>query len=112
MEYTSTRNNALRVSASYAIANGISTEGGLFVPTEIPKTDAAFIAALAELPLDIALLPPREEGACDLQVTGAPGTGIRADVFFALARAGLPLLRTYGNEPTLEEVFLRVTAEG
>ena len=37
MEYTSTRNNALRVSASHAIANGISEEGGLFVPTQIPQ---------------------------------------------------------------------------
>ena len=73
--------------------------------------EAEIRAALAELPLDIALLPPREEGACDLQVTGAPGTDIRADVFFALARAGLPLLRTYGNEPTLEEVFLRLVGD-
>ena len=46
MEYTSTRDNTLRVSASYAIANGISKEGGLFVPTEIPKIDAAFLTSL------------------------------------------------------------------
>ena len=46
MEYTSTRNNALRVSSSFAIANGISAEGGLFVPTEIPQVDASFIRAL------------------------------------------------------------------
>ncbi len=47
MEYTSTRNNALRVSASFAIANGISAEGGLFVPTQIPRVSPAFIGALA-----------------------------------------------------------------
>ena len=46
MEYTSTRNNALRVSASFAIANGISAEGGLFVPTALPQADAAFIREL------------------------------------------------------------------
>ena len=49
MNYTSTRNNALSVSASFAIANGISAEGGLFVPETIPQVDAAFIASLAPL---------------------------------------------------------------
>ncbi len=49
MNYTSTRDNSLSVSASFAIANGISAEGGLFVPEEIPQVDAAFIAGLAPL---------------------------------------------------------------
>lgn len=37
MFYTSTRNNSIRVSAAEAIAKGISDEGGLFVPCEIPN---------------------------------------------------------------------------
>ena len=37
MFYTSTRDKTLRVEASEAITRGISAEGGLFVPTEIPK---------------------------------------------------------------------------
>lgn len=37
MMYTSTRDNSVRVSAAQAIANGISMDGGLFVPTEIPS---------------------------------------------------------------------------
>lgn len=37
MLYTSTRNNSIRVSASQAIAQGISEEGGLFVPCELPE---------------------------------------------------------------------------
>ena len=49
MNYTSTRNNRLSVSASFAIANGISAEGGLFVPETIPQTDEAFLASLAPL---------------------------------------------------------------
>ena len=36
MIYTSTRDKSIGVSASEAIAKGISSEGGLFVPTEIP----------------------------------------------------------------------------
>ncbi|MBP3703967.1 MAG: threonine synthase, partial [Clostridia bacterium] len=36
MMYTSTRNPALHVSAAQAIAQGISEEGGLFVPESFP----------------------------------------------------------------------------
>lgn len=37
MFYTSTRDKSIRVTASQAIARGISEEGGLFVPCDIPK---------------------------------------------------------------------------
>ncbi len=36
MLYTSTRDKSLRVTASEAITRGISEEGGLFVPVEVP----------------------------------------------------------------------------
>ena len=36
MLYTSTRDNSIRVTAAQAIAQGISEEGGLFVPVELP----------------------------------------------------------------------------
>ena len=39
MNYNSTRNAALRVTAAQAIAQGISEEGGLFVPQSFPKAD-------------------------------------------------------------------------
>ena len=37
MLYTSTRDKTLRVTASEAITRGISKEGGLFVPVEVPQ---------------------------------------------------------------------------
>ena len=37
MMYNSTTDKNLRVSAAQAIAQGISEDGGLFVPSEIPK---------------------------------------------------------------------------
>lgn len=40
MLYNSTRNNSAEVTASEAIAHGISKEGGLFVPQSIPKLSA------------------------------------------------------------------------
>lgn len=49
MLYTSTRDQNVHVSSAQAIAQGISAEGGLFVPEEIPKLSMDQIAALAEL---------------------------------------------------------------
>jgi len=40
MKYTSTRNNKESVSAAQAIAQGISREGGLFVPKSLPRLTA------------------------------------------------------------------------
>ena len=49
MYYTSTRNNAIQVTAAQAIAGGISPEGGLYVPSEFPALTAADIEALLPL---------------------------------------------------------------
>ncbi len=49
MQYTSTRNSKLSVSASFAIANGISPEGGLFVPERIPAVGADWIRRLCKM---------------------------------------------------------------
>ena len=64
MNYNSTRDKSRVVTASQAIAQGISEEGGLFVPQEFPKysleeikaiesfggSDAAYIT-LADIPV-------------------------------------------------------------
>ncbi len=45
MQYTSTRDNTISVTAAQAIAQGISKEGGLFVPCVMPTlTEADFLA--------------------------------------------------------------------
>ena len=49
MFYTSTRNKSVKVTASEAITNGISEEGGLFVPCEIPQVNLDFIRNLSGL---------------------------------------------------------------
>ncbi len=46
MFYTSTRDKSIRVESSVAIAHGISKEGGLFVPVEIPKISLDDISRL------------------------------------------------------------------
>mgnify|MGYP003313449280 CR=1 FL=1 len=50
MQYTSTRDKNVHVSAAQAIATGISPDGGLFVPEEFPSVSAAFIDELRALP--------------------------------------------------------------
>jgi len=47
MEYKSTRDSSLRLSASAVITNGISKDGGLFVPETLPVLTAADIDSLA-----------------------------------------------------------------
>lgn len=49
MYYTSTRDKSVRVTASEAITKGISSDGGLFVPTEIPKISKEFVNELIPL---------------------------------------------------------------
>lgn len=49
MMYNSTRDRSVQVSAAQAIAAGISTEGGLFVPSQLPRLTAADIEALVSM---------------------------------------------------------------
>ena len=49
MNYVSTRNSKVSISASQAITKGISSEGGLFVPETLPKLSIEDIRALSKL---------------------------------------------------------------
>ncbi len=68
--------------------------------------------ALESLALTVTALPAREEGAFDARVAGEAGGDIRAEVFYALCAAKLPLIKAGGGEATLEDVFLRLVAGG
>ena len=46
MQFFSTRDHSRVVSASQAIAQGLSDEGGLFVPQSFPQVDVKVICAL------------------------------------------------------------------
>ncbi len=47
MQYHSTRDNSISVSSAQAIKQGLSVEGGLFVPESFPKVELEDIGALA-----------------------------------------------------------------
>ncbi len=49
MEYTSTRDNSLSVSAAHAIKTGLAPDGGLFVPKSFPRIFGEELSELAQL---------------------------------------------------------------
>ncbi len=49
MFYTSTRDKSIKVTASQAIAQGISEEGGLFVPCELPQFSMDKISSMVSM---------------------------------------------------------------
>lgn len=49
MLYTSTRNKSIKVTAAQAIAQGISEEGGLFVPCELPQFSLDKISSMVSM---------------------------------------------------------------
>ena len=49
MYYTSTRDSSLRIDSAQAIVKGISDEGGLFVPVEIPSLSMDEIVSYADM---------------------------------------------------------------
>jgi len=49
MKYYSTRDKNCRVSAAQAIAQGLSSDGGLFVPEAIPAVSLSEIEALCKM---------------------------------------------------------------
>ncbi len=49
MLYTSTRDKSIKVTASQAIAQGISEEGGLFVPCELPEFSIEKIKSMVSM---------------------------------------------------------------
>ena len=102
MNYTSTRNDSLSVSSAYAIANGISEEGGLFVPTDIPEVSADFIEALVPL-----TYIERARKVLSLYLTDFTAEEIDADTFGAYSTGFThekvaPLVNLHGNTNILE----------
>ena len=103
MLYTSTRDKSIRVSAAQAITQGISEEGGLFVPCEIPKFSEAQIRAMIDMDyisraktVLSAYLTDFSAEELDYCVNGAYGGNKFSSEKIA------PVVRVNGNENVLE----------
>lgn len=75
-----------------------------------PESVTAVLSAVPGVQ-EVRPLAEKEPGAWDYRIEGQPDTDIRVDVFHALAAADLPLLGTYHNELSLEEIFLDLIDE-
>ena len=51
MYYKSTRNSDVKITSAEAIVQGISADGGLFVPSEIPSISMEEIVKLGDMKL-------------------------------------------------------------
>lgn len=61
MKFFSTNESGALVDAKTAVLNGLAPDGGLYVPTQIPRLPSSFFAALPEMPFpDIATQVARE----------------------------------------------------
>ena len=103
MLYTSTRDNSVKVNASHAIAQGISEEGGLFVPCEFPQFSIEKIKEMASMAyIERAKTVLREflddfsEEELDYCVSGAYAAGKFSSDSVA------PTVNITGNENVLE----------
>ena len=83
------------------------------VAARILGEPAQVLEALRAVPgvRHVAQLAQKEPGAFYYRIEGEPDTDIRAGVFRALAQADLPLLCTYNNELSLEDVFLHLVGD-
>ncbi|MDE7123901.1 MAG: threonine synthase [Eubacterium sp.] len=103
MFYTSTRDKSIKVTASQAIAQGISEEGGLFVPCEMPQFSMDKIHSMVKMSyIDRAKTVLKEfltdftEDELNYCVEGA----YSADKFSSAAIA--PTVNVDGNKNVLE----------
>lgn len=103
MFYTSTRDNTVKVTAAQAIARGISEDGGLFVPEQIPQLSMETIRAMcgmdyierAKTVLRLYLTDFTEE-----EIAYCVEGAYRADKFSSPKTA--PVVNVKGNENILE----------
>ena len=64
MKYYSTRDTSLRYESADAIKMGLSRDGGLLTPVEIPQIDRAFLESL-----DIVMIVSESKDVLDVEIT-------------------------------------------
>lgn len=106
--------NKGRIVAEDTLANltsGMSEVSHLNV--RVHGNDKQVARIIREIPgvTYVEALGAREPGSCDFVVEASNRQDIRRPLFVALARNGCPILMLKPMEFTLEDIFLRVTAE-
>lgn len=58
------------------------------------------------------LVGDKINGVCAIAIENNPDTDVRKQVFFEMARNSWPIIEMKSLDPTLEDIFLQVTASG
>ena len=94
--------------------NRLQNQDGLRLRADILSEDKRLLPALRGLPgvQQVTCLPAPQAGAVSVMLHCAPDAAPQAALFTLLSGLNAPLLRLQPVESSLEEIFLRVTAEG
>lgn len=79
---------------------------------EIKAAEAESLAVCNKVSGINAVSSQQKNGITQLLITPEENTDVREALFFAFAQAGMPILKMQYSEPTLEELFLHLTAGG
>ena len=92
----------------------LQSGGCLRLRADIAGTGKALLPALRQLPgvQRVTPLPGSEAGVLSVLLECSPDSSPQRALFTLLCAKGAPILRLQEAESTLEEIFLRVTAEG
>ena len=91
------------------LAGGTSKAYSLTVRIKGAPEQAEAALRKAEGVISVKRRNKTEQGAYEYAVSGASGCDIREVVFYAMAKANIPILAMYPAAATLEEVFLKLT---
>ena len=95
------------------LSKRLSGSSKLLLSFKVPVKDVS--AKIHSVPGVVNVSPRISDGdihEIELTVDTTSASDVRASVFFAMAKAGWPILEFRSLDPSLEEIFLSITAQG
>lgn len=93
------------------LSTNISGEHKLNVCVAGPVQSVLSVLRSVDGMVNVALRTDNEDGTANFVVESDPSVDIRKPMFFALAKAGYPILSLQPLDMSLEDIFLRLTVE-
>lgn len=91
------------------LSSSITGEHRLIVRVEGKESEAYSVLRNVEGMMAVQKMGEREPGVYEFVVESKPEVDIRRSVFYALAKANMPMLALQKAEMTLEDIFLQLT---
>ena len=93
------------------LSRAVSEDHKLIVRVSGKKEDIASVLRGCEGIRTAEYLGAHEEGSCDFVIESDPNVDLRKPMFYALAKAGCPILMLKPMDMTLEDIFLKLTTD-